>query len=155
MFPLSLAFLWAMGIVIIPESPRYLLIAGRQQEGWDLLGLAARENRSVLFRQKLIRFTTSGGWVSSTENSTRGNFWMLFDPELRITTMLLWVIWFVAGYGMYGMLFLLPRFIRRQTDIDYADEHWWMLITAIGALFGVLIGSIISEVCGTYLTYLT
>ena len=57
----AILFLWALNLVTIPESPRFLLIAGRQQEGWDLLGLAARENRSVLFRQKLIRWTTSDG----------------------------------------------------------------------------------------------
>jgi len=73
---------------------------------------------------------------------------LLFEPSLRMTTMLLWVIWFVAGYGMYGILFLLPRFLRRRTDLSLGEEHWVMMLTAIGALFGVFAGAIISEVQG-------
>ena len=58
MFPLLIIVFWATGCVMIPESPRYLLVAGRLQEGWDTLSEAASQNHSVLFRQKLIRFTT-------------------------------------------------------------------------------------------------
>ena len=48
------------------------LCSGRQQEGWDVLTSAARDNRSVLFRQKLIGFTMSDHWVRKTESSVRG-----------------------------------------------------------------------------------
>merc|ERR1712216_667444 len=116
--------------------------------GWDALSEAAAENHSVLFRQKLIRYTTNDIWVGATESQKRGSIMLLFEPSLRMTTMLLWVIWFVAGYGMYGILFLLPRFLRRRTDLSLGEEHWVMMLTAIGALFGVFAGAIISEVQG-------
>jgi len=148
MVPLLIILVWMLGIVDIPESPRYLLIAGKQQEGWDMLAEAANQNRSILFRQKLIHHTTSTKWIGATETAKRGSIAMLFHPSLRLTTILLWIIWFVAGYGMYGMLFLLPRFFHRKTDMTIGEEHWVMLITAAGAMLGVGTGAIMSEVQG-------
>merc|ERR1719231_752627 len=46
------------------------------------------------------------------------------------------------------MLFLLPRFFRRKTELSEGEEHWAMMLTAIGAMFGVAVGAILSEVQG-------
>jgi len=146
--PLLIFPLWALGLVDIPESPRYLLISGRQQQGWDALANAAQQNRSIMFKQKLIATTSNRNWIECTSQAKRGSIRDLFHPTLWLTTVLLWIIWFVAGYGMYGMLFLVTRFFHRKTHLSTQDEHFAILLTSVGAVIGVFLGTILSEVRG-------
>ena len=67
---------------------------------------------------------------------------------------LLWWIWFVAGYGTYGLMFILPKaiypqilhiftcrflwqFFSRKTSQSLTNEHLSMLLTSCGAMMGV------------------
>merc|ERR1712216_291400 len=71
--PLVLLMLWGIGLLDIPESPRYCLISGRQEEGWNILQEAAKQNRSIMFRKKLVNITTSKLWVDCTSSEKRGS----------------------------------------------------------------------------------
>jgi len=146
-----LLFFWATNIIIIPESPRFLMISGQQRKGWDALQYAAEENQSILFRQKLIGATTNKDWVQATSREARGSITALLGPQLRVTTTLLWIIWFVAGYGFYGLMFLLPEFLREKMSLT--AEHFGVLVSSAGACGGVICGALLSESLGRRPTF--
>lgn len=86
----------------IPESPRYLLVNGQTEKAREVLAHVARINgRSLpdLPLQPLVK--TSAARISA-----------LWKPELRRTTLLLWVLWFAISLGYYGVFTWLPSFFR-------------------------------------------
>jgi len=151
--PLLLLMAWGLKIVHIPESPRYLLVSGKQRRGWETLELAAMENKAVMYRHKLVGLTTSKNWISCVQEDRKASFMGLFTPTLLRTTLLLWWIWFVAGYGTYGLMFILPKFFSRKTSQSLTNEHLSMLLTSCGAMMGVLVGSWTSENWGRRPTF--
>merc|ERR1712166_1133724 len=140
--------LWMLNVIPVPESPRFLMISGQQRRGWDLLQHAAKMNGSILGRQKLINATTTKRWMVAMKmrENARGSLRALFSPQLRKTTILLWIIWFVAGYGFYGLMFLLPPFFRKKMSLS--AEHFGVLVSSAGACGGVVTGAILSESVG-------
>ena len=108
-------------------------------------------NNSILFRQKLIGATTNKNWVQATSRENRGSFKSLLSPQLATTTMCLWTIWFVAGYGFYGLMFLLPEFLREQMSLT--AEHFGVLVSSAGACGGVICGAMLSETLGRRPTF--
>jgi len=124
---------------------------GQQRRGWDALQEAAEQNQSILFRQKLIGATTNKDWVQATARETRGSIASLFSPQLKKTTILLWIIWFVAGYGFYGLMFILPEFLREQMSLT--AEHFGVLVSSAGACGGVICGALLSESLGRRPTF--
>lgn len=151
--PLVLLVAWGLRLIYIPESPRFLLVSGRQRKGWEVLEEAAMANKSVMYRHKLVGITTSKDFVSCCQEDRKASWKGLFTPALLRTTLLLWWIWFVAGYGTYGLMFILPKFFRRNTDQTLEDEHLSMLGTSCGAMVGVLFGAWTSENWGRRTTF--
>lgn len=86
----------------VPESPRYLLVSGRQAEARAVLETVARENGTQL----------SPGELIVPQYAARGRVRDLWSPELRRTTFLLWGIWFLISLGYYGVFTWLPSYFR-------------------------------------------
>ncbi len=86
----------------IPESPRYLLVNGQTERAREVLEKVAAENGRSLPNlplqpvQQVVRSRTSDLW----------------KPELRRTTLLLWVMWFAVSLGYYGVFTWLPNFFK-------------------------------------------
>lgn len=86
----------------IPESPRYLLIKGKTEQAQAVLTQVAKTNGRALPDLRLQP-------VAKTEQPPTSDLW---KPELRRTTILLWVIWFAISMGYYGVFTWLPTFFR-------------------------------------------
>jgi MFS transporter, putative metabolite:H+ symporter len=92
-------FIWRY----VPESPRYLLVKGKNNEALQILRQVARENGNQLLATKLTQLKNMKTRVTD-----------LMKPGLRSTTILLWVIWFGISLGYYGVFTWMPNFFKSQ-----------------------------------------
>ncbi|MCI0521572.1 MAG: MFS transporter [Chloroflexi bacterium] len=86
----------------VPESPRYLLVSGRNAEARAVLEMVARSNGRSLPQ----------GELAAPLVVQRGRARDLWSPSLRRTTLLLWIIWFSISLGYYGVFTWLPSYFR-------------------------------------------
>lgn len=115
------------GIVIffirryIPESPRYLLLEGREEEARAVLEQVARENGASL---------EIGGLKAQprSESATVAALWR--QPFIR-TTLMLWIAWFAISLGYYGTFIWLPKiFVSRGFDFLKSYENTFIMALA-------------------------
>jgi putative MFS transporter len=96
------------GIIIIfirryiPESPRYLLVRGKNNEALEVLRKVAGENGvSIADVSALTEVETKPTEIKD-----------IWRPAIRKTTFLLWSIWFFISLGYYGIFTWLPNYLR-------------------------------------------
>ncbi|MGD9002141.1 MAG: MFS transporter, partial [Anaerolineae bacterium] len=105
----------------IPESPRYLLIAGREEEARRVLQRVARENGKSLDIDRLEV-------QERTEEITLTALWK--KPFAR-TTLMLWVGWFCISLGYYGVFIWLPGiFVERGFAFLRTYQNTFLLALA-------------------------
>ncbi|XP_072921934.1 synaptic vesicle 2-related protein isoform X2 [Hemitrygon akajei] len=131
----------------LPESARYDVLSGNQEKALATLKRIATENGAPMPLGKLI--------VARQED--RGRIRDLFTPEFRMTTILLWFIWFSNAFSYYGLVLLTTELFQegdvcsmtvggRKTDgrcsldckylnaTDYKDLLWTTLSEFPGVL---------------------
>ncbi|XP_069135340.1 synaptic vesicle 2-related protein-like [Argopecten irradians] len=82
----------------LPESARYDMCRGQPEKAMATLERIAKENGKPMPLGRLVD--------SSSKTTSRGSIKDLFIPELRKTTILLWVIWFVSAFSYYGIVLM-------------------------------------------------
>ncbi len=85
----------------IPESPRYLLVSGKPEQAREVLAKVAAANGRVLPNRPL----------QPVEPMVKARATDLLTPRLRMTSLLLWLIWFALSLGYYGTFTWLPSFL--------------------------------------------
>ncbi|XP_062890378.1 synaptic vesicle 2-related protein isoform X2 [Mobula hypostoma] len=86
----------------LPESARYDVLSGNQEKALATLKRIATENGAPMPLGKLI--------VARQED--RGRIRDLFTPEFRMTTILLWFIWFSNAFSYYGLVLLTTELFQ-------------------------------------------
>ncbi|XP_051887817.1 synaptic vesicle 2-related protein isoform X1 [Pristis pectinata] len=86
----------------LPESARYDVLSGNQEKALATLKRIATENGAPMPLGKLI--------VARQED--RGRIQDLFTPEFRMTTILLWFIWFSNAFSYYGLVLLTTELFQ-------------------------------------------
>jgi hypothetical protein len=99
--PDSIAFLCFL--LYIPESPRYLLLAGRPADAEAVVRRIAVANGS----EARLR---AGGRVRALPPGAAGRAtaWELFAPPLAGDMLLIMAVWTLFGFGLFGLNFLAP-----------------------------------------------
>jgi len=88
----------------VPESPRYLLISGREDEARQVLEQVARENG--------VELAIAG--LQAESRQARVTVSALWQSGFARTTLMLWIVWFTISLGYYGVFIWLPRiFVAR------------------------------------------
>ncbi len=87
----------------VPESPRFLLAAGKRAEALAVLAKVAAVNGRRLEGVELEAPVGAPGRAID-----------LFAPRFRRTTVLLWLIWFAISVGYYGAFTWLPSWLRSK-----------------------------------------
>ncbi|HXF70941.1 MAG TPA: MFS transporter [Thermoflexus sp.] len=121
----------------VPESPRFLLVHGREEEARAILAQVARENGTVL--PEGIRLT-----VPAAPRVTVGDLWR--RPYTR-TTALLWLIWFGISLGYYGVFTWLPRLLV-QRGLDFLKSYEYVFIITLAQLPGYFSAAYLVEQIG-------
>jgi len=121
----------------IPESPRYLLIDGREEEAREVLQQVARENgKDINIPHLKVQ--------ERTQTTTVGALWK--TPFAR-TTLMLWLVWFCISLGYYGTFIWLPRiFVSR--GFDFLKTYQNTFIMALAQLPGYFSAAFLVEKWG-------
>lgn len=96
----------------MPESPRYHLMQGRVDLAQKTLENIAAQNGKRL---------PAGGLKASANSAPTkpGQISDLFKtPELKKTTLLLWLIWFQCAFAYYGLVLLSTSLFQQQSTVD-------------------------------------
>ncbi|XP_076140289.1 synaptic vesicle 2-related protein-like [Alosa pseudoharengus] len=86
----------------LPESARYDVLTGNSQKALVTLKRIAEDNRAELPKGRLI----------ANRQDDRGKIKDLFTPEYRMTTILLWFIWFANAFAYYGLVLLTTELFQ-------------------------------------------
>ncbi|XP_074635702.1 synaptic vesicle 2-related protein-like isoform X2 [Acropora palmata] len=90
---------------LLPESPRFYMAAGKPEKALAILQNIAKENKAEL---------PQGDLVSTEKHEVaRGRITDLFSPELRRSTVLLWIIWFSSHFVIYGIALITTEMFSR------------------------------------------
>ncbi|XP_041377819.1 synaptic vesicle 2-related protein-like [Gigantopelta aegis] len=121
--------LFAIGCVWLPESARYDLTRGNPERAYATIAKIAAENNKPMLLGKLAEPIVKSG---STQEIKRGQFMDLFTPELRRTTVLLWIIWLVNAFSYYGIVLLTTALFETPdgchgTDVKMSGQPTCML----------------------------
>lgn len=106
-----------MGIILVPESPRWLLMKGRNQEALAILRKAAETNG----KDSTIIFP-AGTYLIQNVAEKEGSLFDLFSAKWLRTTLLLWVAWFGLAFLYYGAILAVSLVFTEVNDDDNAED---------------------------------
>ncbi|MBC7317825.1 MFS transporter [Candidatus Bipolaricaulota bacterium] len=125
----------------VPESPRFLLVHGREEEARQVLIRVAKENGRPLpdnFRlhaPKILRARVRDLW----------------HKKYARTTALLWLIWFTISLGYYGVFTWLPN-ILVERGLAFVRSYAYAFFITLAQLPGYFSAAYFVERIGRRLT---
>ncbi|KAG9153504.1 hypothetical protein Leryth_019783 [Lithospermum erythrorhizon] len=125
-------FVLLLGL-IVPESPRYLIMKGKITDAHKVLEKVALLNRTELPRGSLISSLLIGKdeehgsseqsqllyarkEKDGSSESRLPSVFLLFSPKLLRTTFLLWLVFFGNVFAYYGIIFLTTEMSGGQSN---------------------------------------
>ncbi|XP_013392843.1 synaptic vesicle 2-related protein isoform X2 [Lingula anatina] len=151
--------IFTLACVWLPESARFDMARGRSDKALATLQRIAKDNNKPMPLGKLVHSGPSS--VDPTQiKAKRGRLKDLFTPEMRVTTFMLWIIWFANAFSYYGIVLLTTELFESGetchvsgkldapscsleckvlTTKDYVDLLWTTLAEFPGLILTVFI----------------
>eukprot|EP00753_Platysulcus_tardus_P006027 PLAT13904.2.p1 GENE.PLAT13904.2~~PLAT13904.2.p1 ORF type:complete len:505 (-),score=212.47 PLAT13904.2:32-1510(-) len=154
----------------IPESPRYLKSKGMAVQLKATLRKLAQRNGTVCpdltcldgtvpYSPALRPSFTSGKEIddegseetgaTSTARAMLSSVASLLAPDLRRTTLLVWLNWAAISYTFYGLVYIMPAIFRARDEHDaHESMAVWVqiLLSSLAELPGVLVTALMVDV---------
>jgi MFS family permease len=135
-------FSTVLGLVYVPESPRWLLTQGKPDKALRILRAAAQRNGKDPFHA----FPDGIRLVQNTvhDDSESESVWDLFSPKWFRTTMLLWGAWFGLQFLYYGVI-IAVSLVFSVHDVDangeggYEFDYSAIFISASSEILGLVL----------------
>lgn len=130
----------ALGVLLVPESPRWLLTKGRHEEALMILRDAAKTNG----KDPMV-ILPPGTVLTQLEEEHSGTLMDLFSPKWLRTTLLLWGAWFGLAFLYYGTILAVSIVftdVEQGNDGDngtYAFDYQAIFISASSEIVGLLL----------------
>ncbi|XP_059155982.1 synaptic vesicle 2-related protein-like [Physella acuta] len=105
--------IFSLFCVWLPESARYDMTRGCYDKALQTLERIAKDNGKPMPLGKLVE--PQGHAIK------RGRVKDLFIPELKITTILLWIIWLVCAFSYYGIVLLTTAMFENPDGCHGTD----------------------------------
>jgi MFS family permease len=128
-----------LGLMYVPESPRWLLTQGKPDKALRVLRAAAQRNGKDPFQA----FPDGTQLVQKTIHKSE-SVWDLFSPKWLRTTMLLWGAWFGLAFLYYGVI-IAVSLVFSVHDVDengeggYEFDYSAIFISASAEILGLLL----------------
>ncbi|XP_078386146.1 synaptic vesicle glycoprotein 2B-like isoform X1 [Cetorhinus maximus] len=135
-----------IGLLFMPESPRYLLEIGKHDEAWMILkqiydtNMRARGHPEAVFTVSHIKTpiqmdefieiqSSTGTWfqrwlvrIMTVVKQVWQNMLLCFTPKYRMTTLFLAVVWFTLSFSYYGLTVWFPDMIKYFQNEEYESK---------------------------------
>lgn len=151
----------------LPESPRFNIARGLPDRAMATLERVARANGKPMPRGKLADVVAEADGPVK-----RGRLRDMFVPELRVTTILLWLIWFADGLVYYGVILTTTELMQlndvcfgganTETTVEAVcrleckylsmKDYVELLLTTVSEIPGLLVTSFLVEFIGRRFT---
>jgi predicted MFS family arabinose efflux permease len=120
------------------ESPKYLLVHGKYKEATETLhALAKKNNRTIEVTPESFEKRVFDNGPASVRDRTK----IMFSKELRMSTLLLWVIWMLTMLGSYMFFAFLPKFLAESSPSKLSPDETYRnyLVVSIVSIPGSLL----------------
>jgi putative MFS transporter len=128
-------------ILLLPESPRWLLAKGRVKEAEQVIAEAAILNSTAMSQFSLCPIVDSD---CHQEASIRD----LLGKEAIKISIPLWIVWFCFGVAYYGLVLLITSVFSTGDSDDDGSE-------SCSFNFGGILQSTCAEIVGVFIAALT
>lgn len=141
----------------VPESARFYSVCGENEKAMEVLQNIADDNKAVM----------PSGVLVSEEKEHRGSLADVVSLEMRTTTFLLIIIWFVVTVCYYGIVLMTNTFIKSDNSCSLhsnnlncqancktftAEDYNDMFITTVAEFPGILLTMLLIDSLGRKLT---
>lgn len=102
----------------LEESPRYLIIHHREQEGFEILEKIIKRNLN--HDEKRIITTQLRGRDDNSERHVKKSIKIIFDPKYQLITVILMALWVINSFIAYGgsiSMSLVLKYIEEANGI--------------------------------------
>ena len=117
------------------ESPRFYLMQHQEEKAIAVLKKAAARNGAQSKLPAVFRLARPPR--QGPTNGMLGQLGLLFSPRLRLTTSLLWGLWFCSVVSYYGLSFVTPMYFAYQ----HQNEYLVTFVAALAEVPGMLVTS--------------
>ncbi|XP_028678737.1 synaptic vesicle glycoprotein 2B-like [Erpetoichthys calabaricus] len=135
-----------IGLVFMPESPRFLLENGKHDEAWMILkqvhdtNMRAKGEPEKVFTVSHIKTpkqedefieiqSSTGTWyqrwlvrIMTVVKQIVENVFSLFSPQFRLSTLFMAVVWFTMAFSYYGLTVWFPDMIKHLQNEEYKSR---------------------------------
>ncbi|XP_058855222.1 synaptic vesicle glycoprotein 2B-like [Acipenser ruthenus] len=135
-----------IGLIFMPESPRFLLENGKHDEAWMILkqvhdtNMRAKGEPEKVFTVSQIKTlkqddefieiqSSTGTWyqrwlvrIMTVVKQVCQNILSLFSPQFRMNTLFMAVVWFTMAFSYYGLAVWFPDMIKHLQNKEYESK---------------------------------
>lgn len=142
------AVISAMGLIFLPESPRFLLETGRDVEAMYVYQKVFKTNHrsGAEYQLSELELPSRRSGNSGIGGSAAGlladilealeTFWnsfvQIFWPPFTKMTFILLIVWTTTAFGFYGMSIWFPEYIRKLEEDEYESNATIVFNQTIG-----------------------
>ncbi|XP_041083004.1 synaptic vesicle glycoprotein 2B-like [Polyodon spathula] len=135
-----------IGLIFMPESPRFLLENGKHDEAWMILkqvhdtNMRAKGEPEKVFTVSQIKTlkqedefieiqSSTGTWhqrwfvrIMTVVKQVCQNVLSLLSPQFRMNTLFMAVVWFTMAFSYYGLAVWFPDMIKHLQNEEYESK---------------------------------
>jgi len=126
------------GIIILPESIRYLESKGKSDEAIKILKL-----KGLIDTNANINIKTEKG-----RKATLKDLSLLFSKGYIKRTIVLWTLWIALVYTYHGIFIFLPNIYVRTFGFKEIQSLWWALIVTLMQIPGYYSAALLLDKIG-------